>query len=123
MKLGLEGKRAVVLGASKGIGRGIAAALAREGARVVLASRSAESAERAAESIGFGAKGYACDTGQLDQIDALHEAALRDLGGIDILLLNSGGPPAGPASGVSSETVSDIEWMLGRLESRLEEAA
>jgi 3-oxoacyl-[acyl-carrier protein] reductase len=104
MKLGLDGKRAVVLGASKGIGRGIANALAQEGARVVLASRSRESAEEAAQSIGREAKGYACDTGQLDQVDALFEQATRDLGGVDIVLLNSGGPPAGPAAGVSSET-------------------
>ena len=104
MKLGLDGKRAVVLGASKGIGRGIANALAQEGARVVLASRSRESAEEAAQSIGREAKGYACDTGQLDQVDALFEQASRDLGDIDIVLLNSGGPPAGPARGVSSET-------------------
>ena len=104
MKLGLDGKRAVVLGASKGIGRGIANALAQEGARVVLASRSRESAEEAAQSIGREAKGYACDTGQLDQVDALFEQATRDLGSVDIVLLNSGGPPAGPAAGVSSET-------------------
>ena len=104
MKLGLEGKRAVVLGASKGIGRAIAGALAEEGCRVVLASRSRESAEKAAQSIGRGARGYACDTGQLDQVDALFEQASRDLGDIDIVLLNSGGPPAGPARGVSSET-------------------
>jgi len=104
MKLGLEGKRAVALGASKGIGRAIAGALAEEGCRVVLASRSRESAEKAAQSIGRGARGYACDTGQLDQVDALFEQASRDLGDIDIVLLNSGGPPAGPARGVSSET-------------------
>ena len=103
MRLGLDGKRALVLGASKGIGLGIATALAEEGCRVALAIRSADAAGRAAESVGRGSKGYACDTRNLDQVDAAYEAAMRDLGGIDILILNSGGPPAGPARGVASD--------------------
>lgn len=106
MNLGLQGKKALVLGASRGIGRGIAAGLAAEGVAVALASRTAESAGKAAAEIGHGARGYACDTGDLAAVDALHAAAVKDLGGsIDILILNSGGPPAGPARGVASE-----EW-------------
>lgn len=100
MKIGLTGKRALVLGASKGLGFGIAKGLAEEGAKVALASRSLESAQKAAA--GIGARGFACDTGKLDEIEALHKAATSDLGGVDILVLNSGGPPPGGAQGVSS---------------------
>lgn len=103
MKLGLEGKTALILGSSKGIGFGIAAALADEGVRVGVVSRSAESAADAAARIGDQARSYACDTGESAQIDALYEAAKADLGTLDILVLNGGGPPPGSAQGVDSE--------------------
>lgn len=102
MKLGLSGKRALVLGASKGLGFGVAKGLADEGAKVAIASRSVEAAGAAARKIGASAKGYACDTGKLDEVEALYKAATADLGGVDILVLNSGGPPPGGAQGVSS---------------------
>jgi 3-oxoacyl-[acyl-carrier protein] reductase len=103
MKIGLTGKRALVLGASKGLGFGIAKGLSEEGAKVALASRSLESAQKAAAAIG--AKGYACDTGKLEEIEALHKAVSGEFGGIDVLVLNSGGPPPGGAQGVSS-----VQW-------------
>jgi 3-oxoacyl-[acyl-carrier protein] reductase len=105
MKIGLKGKRALVLGASKGLGFGIAKGLAEEGASVAIASRTVETAGAAAKTIGakgFGAKGFACDTGKLDQVEALHAAVTKELGGVDVLVLNSGGPPPGGAQGVSS---------------------
>jgi 3-oxoacyl-[acyl-carrier protein] reductase len=101
MNTGLNGRRALVLGASKGIGLGIAKGLVDEGARVAIASRTLGAAGAAAAKIH--AKGFACDTGKLDQIEALHASVVKELGGIDILLLNSGGPPPGGAQGVSSE--------------------
>lgn len=100
MKIGLKGKRALVLGASKGLGFGIAKGLAEEGATVAIASRALEAASAAAKTIG--ARGFACDTGKLDQIEALHAAVTKELGGVDVLVLNSGGPPPGGAQGVSS---------------------
>jgi 3-oxoacyl-[acyl-carrier protein] reductase len=100
MKIGLKGKRALVLGASKGLGFGIAKGLAEEGASVAIASRTLETAGAAAKTIG--AKGFACDTGKLDQVEALHAAVTKELGGVDVLVLNSGGPPPGGAQGVSS---------------------
>jgi len=100
MKIGLKGKRALVLGASKGLGFGIAKGLAEEGATVAIASRSLETASAAAKTIG--AKGFACDTGKLDQVEALHATVTKELGGVDVLVLNSGGPPPGGAQGVSS---------------------
>jgi 3-oxoacyl-[acyl-carrier protein] reductase len=100
MKIGLSGKRALVLGASKGLGFGIAKGLAEEGAKVALASRNLEAAGKAAA--GIGAKAYACDTGKIEEIEALHRDVEAAFGGVDVLVLNSGGPPPGGAQGVSS---------------------
>jgi 3-oxoacyl-[acyl-carrier protein] reductase len=102
MQTGLENKRALVLGASKGIGLGIAAALAAEGARVALTSRTLDKAKEAAA--GIGAVGLACDTGDFDQVTRLHQDATASLGGgIEVLVLNSGGPPPGSARNVAPE--------------------
>lgn len=103
MDFGLSGRRALVLGASKGLGLAIAEALAGEGARVVLTSRTLEKAEAVSARIGHHAMGIACDTGDLASVDAAYAAAEQALGGIDILILNSGGPPPGGAQGVASE--------------------
>jgi 3-oxoacyl-[acyl-carrier protein] reductase len=102
MPFSLEGRRALVLGASRGLGFAIANAFAGAGAKVAVVSRSAEAADAAAQKIGRGAKGHAWDTGNVDGADALHRAIVADLGGIDILLLNSGGPKPGTAQGVAS---------------------
>ena len=94
MDLGLEGKVALVTGASKGLGRGIAAALAAEGANVAISSRSRERIDAAAADIG--ARGYVHDSQDLDAAPRLLEAVESDLGPIDILVTNTGGPPGGP---------------------------
>lgn len=103
MAFRLDGRRALVMGGTRGIGLGIANAFGEAGAAVVVTGRKAEDAEAAARSLG-AAGGLALDTGDLAQVDAAHAAAERLLGGgLDILVLNSGGPPPGPAMGVSSE--------------------
>lgn len=99
----LSGKTALVLGASRGLGFAIADGLAREGAKVALASRRIDAAEAAAARIGHGAAGFACDTARSEDVDALFEAASAHLKHIDILVLNSGGPAPGSAQGVSSD--------------------
>ncbi|MGE5336003.1 MAG: SDR family NAD(P)-dependent oxidoreductase, partial [Nitrososphaerota archaeon] len=97
MDLGLEGRVALVMGASRGIGRGIASALAREGARVALASRSQERLEEAAAEIGPPATPFVADATDLERLARLPLEVTAALGRVDILVTNTGGPPPGGA--------------------------
>lgn len=97
MDLGLGGKTIVACGASKGLGRAIATVLLREGARVLLVSRAPD--EAAAE---LGAIPCAADLGTVEGVDAVVTAASA-LGGIDGVLVNSGGPPPGDVLDVPDE--------------------
>jgi 3-oxoacyl-[acyl-carrier protein] reductase len=97
MDLGIDGRVALVLGASKGIGRGIASALAREGARVAIASRSLERLERTAGEIDGDVTAFEADTGDLEGLAALPAAVAERLGPVEILVTNTGGPPMGAA--------------------------
>jgi len=86
----LEGKVALVTGGSRGIGRGIAEALAAEGATTVLTARAAEAAERAAREIGRRALGFACDVRSQEQVERLFQRVDEAAGGLDILINNAG---------------------------------
>lgn len=106
MDLGLAGKRALVLSSSRGLGRGIAEALAEEGASVVLTARSEDKLKAAADAINARGKGRASYVAADLKADAagLHEKAVAALGGpIDILVSNTGGPPPGTALTVKPE--------------------
>jgi len=95
--LGIDGRIALVMGASKGIGRGIAEALAREGARVAMASRSRERIEAAAAEVEGEAVGLVADSTDLERMASLPGAVADLLGPVEILVVNTGGPPLGAA--------------------------
>jgi 3-oxoacyl-[acyl-carrier protein] reductase len=93
--LGIAGRRAAVAAASKGLGFGVARALAAEGVAVAMCSRHRASIDAAASSIGPDAVPIVADVGNVEGATAFVRDARAALGGIDILVLNAGGPPAG----------------------------
>lgn len=103
----LEGKRAVITGSSRGLGRAVADAFLREGASVLLCSRDANtlaaSVAELAHSVPGRVWGRACDVSVEKDVDALASEALERLGGVDILVANAGiyGPKG---------RVEDVEW-------------
>jgi 3-oxoacyl-[acyl-carrier protein] reductase len=111
MELGLAGRRALVTGGSKGLGRAIAAELLREGAAVFICARHADELEAtAAELRGQGpgsaaVTALACDVTDPAQVEAMTEAAVAALGGIDILVNNAGGARPGRFA-----TLTDTDW-------------
>lgn len=94
MDLGISGKVALVTGASKGLGLGVARALAAEGATVAISSRSEDRIREAAAEIG--AHPYVHDAADVDGGPELVGRIQTELGSLDILVTNSGGPPASP---------------------------
>jgi dehydrogenase/reductase SDR family protein 4 len=86
----LKNKVAIVTGASRGIGRSIAEAFSREGARVVICGRKQEALDQVAREIGPAVKPMACHVGRLDQIQALVQTTVREFGRVDILVNNAG---------------------------------
>jgi 3-oxoacyl-[acyl-carrier protein] reductase len=99
MDLQLNGKTALVVAASKGLGKACAAALAAEGVNVVIGARNPDTLNAAAKEISAQAKGrvLAVPTDVLQPKDAekIITAAVTEFGGLDILINNAGGPPFG----------------------------
>jgi 3-oxoacyl-[acyl-carrier protein] reductase len=100
MNLGLTNKIAMVAGASRGLGFAVARALAREGVKVSLSSRSPEAASAAANAIrsetGADVLALAADVRSADALANWHHETIDRFGGVDLLFPNSGGPPPGP---------------------------
>jgi dehydrogenase/reductase SDR family member 4 len=86
----LEGKVALVTGASRGIGCSIAEVFAREGAQVVICGRKQETIEQAAREIGANVKPVVCHVGRAEQLENLVNSATAAFGRIDILVNNAG---------------------------------
>ena len=106
MDLQLKGKTALVFCGSKGIGRGIADALAAEGVAVAIVARTQETIDRAVSEIiarGGRAIGLVGDLANWPSIEAAVKSARAQLGPIDILVNNSGGPPPSGVVGVKPE--------------------
>ncbi len=97
MDLAISGRVALVMGASRGIGLGVATALAREGARVAISSRSADALREAAGQIKGEPAILPADTSDLDRLAALPAEVEELLGPLSILVTNTGGPPPGGA--------------------------
>jgi 3-oxoacyl-[acyl-carrier protein] reductase len=101
MDLGLHGRRALVGGGGSGIGGGIAEVLAAEGARVALVGRSADRVGREAERLG--GIGVVADLSTRDGPASAVAHGVDGLGGLDLLVANTGGPPAGTFEAVDEE--------------------
>src|SRR5260221_6876253 len=95
MDLGLLGKRVLVAAASKGLGRAIAAEFVREGAQVAICSRDRARIEQVAVGIGGGPVGIDADVGTDDGCGRFVEESIKRIGGIDVLIVNAGGPKPG----------------------------
>jgi 3-oxoacyl-[acyl-carrier protein] reductase len=116
MDLGLKGKVALVAGASKGLGYAVARALAAEGATVSISSRDeravADAAARIAEETGADVASMAVDVRDPAAIERWFSHAERTFGGVDALMTNSGGPPAGPAMSFDDKAWQETAELL-----------
>ncbi len=112
MDLGLAGKVALVTGASRGLGKAVATLLAAEGASVALAARDRETLEACAREIrdrsGGSVLSHPTDVTRDDEVTGLVDRVLGELGQIDVLVANAGGPPAS-----RFETTELSDWRGG----------
>lgn len=102
MDLGLRGLRAVVGGASSGLGAAIATVLVAEGADVALVARPGDRLDARAAAIGGRPVG--ADLATADGAQSAVDRAVAAMGGLDLLVVNSGGPPGGTFDELSEET-------------------
>jgi len=114
MDLGLKGKRYLIGGGSRGLGKAIATVLAAEGASVLLMSRDESSLQKAAAEIGPSASYVAVDIASPGAVEILSTAVEEQLGGLDGILINAGGPPPGEVLGISDEQwAQSFELLIG----------
>ena len=115
MDLGLNGKRGIVVGGSRGIGKAIARELAKEGVDLVLVARDQErldgAAREIAEESGRRVLAMACDVRDRGKVEETVNRAAQDLGGLEILI-NSGSAPGGSATAVGKiDTIVDEDFL------------
>jgi len=107
MELGLKGKRAIVMAASRGLGYASALGLAREGCKLIVCSRDQARIEAAAAAIkkdtGAEVKALVADVSSASEAKRLVDAAVTAYGGLEIVVHNAGGPPAGETLQMTEE--------------------
>lgn len=111
MDLGIKGRVAMVAAASKGLGRAVAEALAKEGCRLSICSRSTDNLDEARQSIesaGGEVLAMACDVSSPADLERWVEATIATFGKVDILVTNTGGPPAAKFMQLTEE-----QWRSG----------
>jgi 3-oxoacyl-[acyl-carrier protein] reductase len=108
MDFGVAGRVAMVAAASKGIGLAIARELAAEGCRVSICGRNEEPLEAAGNLVGGDVRSYVVDVSNAEDLAWWVDQTRADLGPIDILVTNTGGPPAG-----SIDSMTDEQWQAG----------
>ena len=110
MDLGLKDKVALVAASSKGLGKATALSLAEEGCRVTMCARGAEVLAKAAEEVRQATNAevleIVCDVTDGAAITAMFEKTEQDVGNVDVLVINAGGPKAG-----SFDDLTDEDWM------------
>ncbi|MCX6067729.1 MAG: SDR family NAD(P)-dependent oxidoreductase [Chloroflexi bacterium] len=108
----LQDKVAVITGGSRGLGYAIAETYAREGAQVIIASRSARSVSDAVKMLqakGAQVAGQACDVAEIQQVESLAEFAIQNFGRIDIWVNNAGlSAPYGPSAHIPSSNFQNV---------------
>jgi NAD(P)-dependent dehydrogenase (short-subunit alcohol dehydrogenase family) len=126
-RFSLKGKTAIVTGSSRGIGRAIAIAYARAGARVVVTSRKVEACNAVVEQLrgeGLEAIAVACNISSKEQVAALVDQTEKAYGPVDVLVCNAAvNPYYGPMSGISDEAFSKVMdvnirsnlWLVNRV--------
>lgn len=116
MDLGLKGKVAMVAGASRGLGYAVARGLAAEGVSVSMSSRNASAVAEAARRVGAetGSPTLATpvDVRKAADLSAWHEQTVKTFGGVDLLFVNAGGPPAGAALSFDDAAWTDAFELL-----------
>jgi 3-oxoacyl-[acyl-carrier protein] reductase len=107
MDFGLKGKRALVMAASRGLGLASARALAQEGCNLVVCSRDRSRIDAAADALrrdtGVRVHAVAADVSGTSEASMLVATAVEQLGGLDIVVHNAGGPPAGEFLAMTEE--------------------
>lgn len=126
-RFSLKGKTAIVTGSSRGIGRAIAIAYARAGARVIVTSRKADACEAVVAQLraeGLEAMAVACNISNKEQVAALVDRTEQVYGPVDVLVCNAAvNPYYGPMSGISDEAFSKVMdvnirsnlWLVNRV--------
>jgi len=108
MDLGIRNRVAMVAAASKGLGRAIAETLAAEGCRLSICSRSLDTLEPVREALGGETLAVACDVSNAGDLQRWYDETVARFGQVDILVTNTGGPPAAPFMKLTEE-----QWQSG----------